>query len=131
MARMENIRSVAVKAFLRRESRRKSRAICDHLHVLFCCTELHNTVNSSTTVLSTSAAAPSSESTSSLSEDPQYPFQLHQLFLPPANLPLHYVKTLNIPFQGHICRNSLIWSAAKMLQPIFLVLGRVGHPYLR
>ena len=73
---MENTTSVAVKAFLRRESRRNLMAICDHLHVLFCCTELHNTVNSSTTVLSTSAAAPaaapSSDSTSSQSEDPQH-----------------------------------------------------------
>lgn len=61
------------KGFLAKGKQEKSRAICDHLYVIFCCTELHNTVNSSTTVLSTSAAAPSSESTSSLSEDPQYP----------------------------------------------------------
>ena len=46
------------KGFLAKGKQEKSRAICDHLHVLFCCTELHNTVNSSTTVLSTSAAAP-------------------------------------------------------------------------
>ena len=60
------------KGFLAKGKQEKSRAICDHLHVLFCCTELHNTVYSSTTVLSTSAASPSSESTSSLSEDPQH-----------------------------------------------------------
>ena len=90
MARMENIRSVAVKAFLRRESRRKSRAICDHLHVLFCRTEQHNTVNSSTTVLSTSAAAPSSESTSSLSEDPQHPVSRASMLQLYANEKLPY-----------------------------------------